>query len=258
MSLTGDNVSNAHSRKVKNQICSLLDASKNWTKGEGNIENIMLDYFSNIFKCQPGGNEATKLFKVVGQQLDDEMFSTLNTGFTDEKVSSRLPSPCKGAPARRPFSPLTYSSCVQKASRLCSPSLIVMREFRRSPFTVALRRSITSCFVNDCLLFTKADVDNCLHIAKVLKTYEEASGVDRVDKHEKYLGLPTLVGRNKQGWKGKLLSSTSCEFLVKVITQAIPLYTMHCFLLPKSFCDDLNRMVTAFWWNGVDDSKKIC
>ncbi|KAM1486332.1 hypothetical protein ACFX2I_000543 [Malus domestica] len=90
MSLTGGNVSNAHGRKVKNQICSLLDASKNWTKGEGNIENIMLDYFSNIFKCQPGGNEATKLFEVVGQQLDDEMFSNLNTGFTDEEVKAAL------------------------------------------------------------------------------------------------------------------------------------------------------------------------
>ncbi|KAM1068573.1 hypothetical protein ACFX2A_000525 [Malus domestica] len=97
-------------------------------------------------------------------------------------------------------------------------------------------------------------------------------GVDGVDKHEKHLGLPTLVGQNKQvcfshikerlwkwlqGWKGKLLTSTGRELLVKVITQAIPLYTMHCFLLPKSFCDDLNCMVTAFWWNGVDDSKKI-
>lgn len=82
-------------------------------------------------------------------------------------------------------------------------------------------------FVNDCLPFAKADINNCLHIAKVLKNYEEASGqyvnlmksaicfsrnikhvdqdglncllgLDRVDIHEKYLGLPILVGRNKQ------------------------------------------------------------
>lgn len=52
---------------VKNSIYGLLDASGNWTEGEENIENIMLDYFSNIFKSQPGGNEAMKIFKAMGQ-----------------------------------------------------------------------------------------------------------------------------------------------------------------------------------------------
>ena len=82
-------------------------------------------------------------------------------------------------------------------------------------------------------------------------------------KHqEKYLGLPSLVGRTKKstfnsvkdklrkklaGWKGKLLSKTGKEVLIKVVAQAIPTYTMSVFKLPKSLCEDLTSMIRNFW-----------
>ncbi|KAM1025390.1 hypothetical protein FF1_038489 [Malus domestica] len=52
----------------------------------------------------------------------------------------------------------------------------------------------------------------------------------------------------------KLLSAVGHELLV---AQAIPLYVMNCFLLPRFFCDDLNKMVARFWWGGSDDERKI-
>lgn len=120
----------------------------------------------------------------------------------------------------------------------------------------------------------------------VLRKYEEASGQKVnimdvlqnyecrhiMDRHDKYLGLSTVVGHNKgvcfshikerlwkrlQEWKGKLLSVAGHELLVKVVAQSIPLYTMYSFLLPKYFCNDLNRSVADFWWSGASDSKKI-
>ncbi|KAI5353126.1 hypothetical protein L3X38_006019 [Prunus dulcis] len=47
------------------------------------------------------------------------------------------------------------------------------------------------------------------------------------------------------------------EILIKVVAQAIPIFTMSCFLLPKYFCDDLNRMMASFWWNSSNDDKTI-
>lgn len=58
-----------------------------------------------------------------------------------------------------------------------------------------------------------------------------------VAKHEKYLGLPTYVGRKKietfayikerlskklEGWQGKLLSGAGKELLIRVVAQSLP------------------------------------
>ena len=86
-------------------------------------------------------------------------------------------------------------------------------------------------------------------------------GVRRVEFHDKYLGLPVLVRKSKketfayvkdrmwkklQSWKGGLLSSAGRELLVKTVAQALPMYSMQCFLLPKSFCEELNMMIAKF------------
>lgn len=80
---------------------------------------------------------------------------------------------------------------------------------------------------------------------------------------KKYLGLPSMIGRSKKqvfneikeregkklmGWKEKLLSIKGREILIKVMAQVLPTYTMGCFLLPKSLCDDIDGMIRNFWW----------
>ena len=91
-------------------------------------------------------------------------------------------------------------------------------------------------------------------------------------QHKKYLGLPSLIGKLKTqvfveikeivgkklaGWKGKLLSIGGREVLVKAVAQAVPTYTMSCFQLPKSLCDDLERMMKNFWWGQRNQESKI-
>ena len=91
-------------------------------------------------------------------------------------------------------------------------------------------------------------------------------------KHTKYLGLPSFIGRSKTqvfsilkerigqklaSWKGKLLSMGGKEILIKAMAQVIPTYTMSCFELPQSLCDDLESMMRNFWWDQKQNKAKI-
>ena len=59
------------------------------------------------------------------------------------------------------------------------------------------------------------------------------------------------------GWKEKKLSKAGREVLIKAMAQAIPSYTMSCFKLPKSWCDDLQKMVARFWWGQQGSERKL-
>lgn len=88
-------------------------------------------------------------------------------------------------------------------------------------------------------------------------------GAQVIKQHEKYLGLPSLVGRRKRntfndikeklgkklvGWKEKLLSKAGKEILIKAVAQVILTYTISCFKIPDSLCEELTRMIRNFWW----------
>jgi hypothetical protein len=98
------------------------------------------------------------------------------------------------------------------------------------------------------------------------------SGLSATQCYEKYLGLPTMVGRSRyqafkgiqdrvwtrlNDWKIKFLSQAGKEILIKAVIQAIPTYTMSVFLLPNSLCKELNSLMERFWWGHKDNNSKI-
>ena len=146
-------------------------------------------------------------------------------------------------------------------------------------------------FTDDSLIFCKASLSKCNTLQRIFHIYEQASGqqlnraktslffskntpseiqeeiktrfgAQVIKQHERYLGLPSLVGRNKQstfksikeklgkklaGWKEKMLSKAGKEILIKAVVQAIPSYTMSCFKLPDSLSEDLMSLIRNFW-----------
>ena len=70
-------------------------------------------------------------------------------------------------------------------------------------------------------------------------------------------GTRWRVGKKLAGWKGKLLSIGSQEILIKAVAQAVPTYTMSCFQLPKTLCDDSENMMRNFWWGQRNHESKL-
>ena len=104
------------------------------------------------------------------------------------------------------------------------------------------------------------------------ESIKQALGAETVLEYEKYLGLPSIVGRNKKaafasiiervwsklkGWKEKMMSQAGKEILIKAVAQAIPIYAMGCFLLLKVLHKDLERMMSRFWWGQKMQERKV-
>ncbi|KAK3206989.1 hypothetical protein Dsin_021035 [Dipteronia sinensis] len=97
-------------------------------------------------------------------------------------------------------------------------------------------------------------------------------GVRVVDCHEKYLGLPCYIGRDKRklftdivdriwsklkGWQGKNLSIGGKNILLKSVVQAIPTYSMSLFQLPGGLVREIERLCARFWWGGNDRAREL-
>ena len=87
--------------------------------------------------------------------------------------------------------------------------------------------------------------------------------VSAIKQYERYLGLPSFVGRAKyssfaqikervwsklKGWKEKLISQVGREILIKSVAQAIPAYAMSCFQLPNRLIKEIEVLICRFWW----------
>ena len=65
------------------------------------------------------------------------------------------------------------------------------------------------------------------------------------------------VGKKLAGWKEKMLSMGRKEVLIKAVAQAVPVYTMSCFLLPKGLCEEIEGMIRSFLWGHRKQESKI-
>ncbi|XP_030968505.1 uncharacterized protein LOC115989003 [Quercus lobata] len=154
-------------------------------------------------------------------------------------------------------------------------------------------------FADDNFIFCKASLVDCDALQGILKVYEQALGqqlnraktslffnsntpnaiqeeikqrfgAQITKQNEKYLGLPSLVGRKKRNtfneikeklrkklacWKEKMMSKVDKEVLIKAVAQAIPTYNISCFKFPDALCDKLTSMIRNFWWGQKEEDK---
>jgi hypothetical protein len=198
-------------------------------------------------------------------------------------------NPGRGLRQGDPLSPYLFILCAEGLT-----SLIKKYEGRGDIHGVKVCRGAPSLshllFADDCFLFFRADAREAQCMKQILNDYERASGqainytksefyfsrntptnikeqvsgilgVTEVLGTDRYLGMPSMIGRNKkamfgylkdrmwkkiQSWSGKHLSKAGHEVLVKSVAQAIPAYCMSSILLPESLGEELERMINSF------------
>ncbi|KAA3467448.1 reverse transcriptase [Gossypium australe] len=117
------------------------------------------------------------------------------------------------------------------------------------------------------LIYFGANVNN-----EVKESITNMLGIRMAHNSEKYLGLPMMVGCKKswafaifsdrfrkriEGWSLRYLSIGGKKVFIKSVLQAIPIYAMQCFLMPKTFCRKLEGIMNKFWWTNNKSSRGI-
>ncbi|MCH97074.1 hypothetical protein A2U01_0018067, partial [Trifolium medium] len=106
----------------------------------------------------------------------------------------------------------------------------------------------------------------------VKNSFQEVLPFPITNNITKYLGMPTQIERSKQvvlnfimerirnklkGWKEKHLSFAGRGILISAVIQALPTYTMSCFMLPKNMCEKIEKAICRFWWGSKEGQHKI-
>ena len=196
--------------------------------------------------------------------------------------------PQRGLRQGCPLSPYLFIMCAEVFS-----NLIRHAEQKKLIHGLKFSRDLSIShllFADDSLIFTKATVEDCKNLKKLFECYKKASGqifnmekssmffssstkpdqvamikqifqLNVVSKHEKYMGLPSMIGRRTKSffneiklkvlskitsWKQKLISCGGKEILIKAVAQAVPTYAMSVFKLPLGLCNDMQGAIAKF------------
>lgn len=208
--------------------------------------------------------------------------------------------PSKGLRQGDPMSPYLFLICAQGLTSL-------LNNYGGAYIDRGIRVSIRLPWVNhllfadDSLIFLKAKIHSTARLNNILRIYTGCSGQavnqekssvffspnaspplrasvkQNLDIHveafsERYLGLPTAVGRitsgtfdhihershsKMQGWSERNFACDGREVLLKSIIQAIPTFSMSCFKLTKKVCKNLTSCMARYWWGSSLDKRTL-
>ncbi|KAK2665571.1 hypothetical protein Ddye_004145 [Dipteronia dyeriana] len=288
--------SKASARRTRNKISRLLDDNGHWKESNADMVQspTSVTDFRPISLCNV-------LYKIIAKVISNRFRSVLGSVISETQrafVHGRLISNNTIAFLRGMMHKLGFSkkwvnlvmNCVSsvtysfKLNGEVIENIIPSRGLRQGGPAVSLL--ILICTEGLSSLIREALASN----SKVLETYSIASGqlvnygklvvcfsasisaregdrlaaimgVNRVECHEKYLGLPCFSSRYKQkifmdimdrvwgrikGWGEKLLYVEGKEILVKAVVQSIPTYAMSLFKLSKSLIVEIQRLTARF------------
>ncbi|KAL0453461.1 UNVERIFIED_CONTAM: hypothetical protein Slati_1324200 [Sesamum latifolium] len=201
---------------------------------EVDIQGAILEYFCSIFQStNPTTSKMDEVLASVEARVTDQMNEELRRPFTPEEVHATITQ-------MHPFKSPGPDADFEEASGL----------------KINLAKS--------AVVFSK----NVPHPRRV--ELANQLGVVLKDKHDKYFGLPSIVGQSKkevfscvkdrvwqhiQNWTSKQLSQAGRTVFIKSIIQSIPTYIMSCFQIPYGLLKDIEGMEADFFWHQGKDRK---
>ena len=273
-----------NTRKKKGEVAMKIDISKAYDRMDWNyLRLIMLKL----------GFSTQWVYMIMVCVTSVRYFVRVN----DQIVGPITPK--RGLRQGDPLSPYLFIICMEGLSMLIQDAerrgmLHGCRVGRGAPPISHL------LFADDVIFFCRVSLEECRTLKGIFNMYKAASGqainfgksgylcsnnvapelqegisfilgVSNPINTGRYLGLPSLVGKNKfaifnhlkdklwrrlQSWRQRPTSKAGRATLIKAAAHAIPVYYMSVFMLPSTTVDELQRMLNSFWWGSKKDGSR--
>jgi len=234
------------------------------------IKMIMVCVSSVSYSIAVNGNVVGKIFPSRGLRQDDPispyLFIICAEAFSSLLSNAQLKGLITGVPTSKKGPSISHLFFADDSVVFCKANKV---EWRRIMNIIEIYERGSGQRINvkkTAVFFSR---NTCVYRRKEII---ELSGLVEANRYDTYLGLPFLVGKNRNvafnnikekvlrklnNWKSRLLSLAGKEVLLKAVVQAIPTYSMSVFLLPASLCRELNQLMQVFWWGHLCKASKI-
>ncbi|XP_074374166.1 uncharacterized protein LOC141714552 [Apium graveolens] len=229
-------------------------------------DNIMVSFeIMHYLKRKKFGKEGCMVIKSDMSKAYDRIewrFLRVHGDFESDLIK-----PSRGLRQGDPLSPYLFIVCTKGLS-----ALISHYESKKWLTGVKICRRVPvvnhTLFSDDIYLYCKEDTGEAMKYNKDLIC--QNLQIKEADNSSKYLGLPNILGRNKsvvfsylkdkvkasiQNWSEKNVSKPAKEILLKMVTQALPSFSMNIFLLPMELVKDIEKCMSKFFWSTSKKSK---
>ena len=148
-------------------------------------------------------------------------------------------------------------------------NLLLLQEASKEHIRIIMNCLDTSCAAlgKKSTIAFSSDVDKA-----VAQNISTISNIPLKPQLEKYLGIPSIIGRinlgtfqhlldqiegRLEGWKSKNLTLVVRIILAKFVLTATPSYSMQSTLLPVSLCNNIDKRVRNFLWGSSHEKRRI-
>ncbi|KAK4407712.1 hypothetical protein Sango_0352200 [Sesamum angolense] len=238
---------NVSLRRRTNAILCLQDYSGNWVDESAALQRLMEHQFSKIFEFgRPSVHEMGRETEHLMYRLDQTVVQDLALPFTEEEIVRALfqvlllkyPGPNDET---RIFSQASEEAIHYITNLLGIYAQASAQVVNFSKSSVVFSRNV--------------ELPMQEHLSGIL-------GIRRAEKHDMFLGLPTLVGKSQLAvfhslrdrvwqrisrWNEKMISQAGKGVLIKVVLQSIPTYAMGVFRIPDAVIRDNQSHCADFW-----------
>ncbi|GER37118.1 RNA-directed DNA polymerase (reversetranscriptase)-related family protein [Striga asiatica] len=220
-------------KRQTNKIAGLKNEEGNWCETQQEIEECISSYFNTMFTSE-------------GSYEDEHILQNLTQVITDD-INKRL-------------------IAMGEATSPVSEEEITEALFSMNPLKAPGQD-------DDALIFSKAEVNQAYTLLNGLHRYKLFTGQKvNLSKSSVFFSKNTNVNVRTEicqildgikvqtstrsrlvSWKNRFLSTAGKEILLKSVINAMPIFTMSYFYLPKGIFQVLQSLSASFWWSKGDN-----